>query len=336
MKRVFIILLTVMALLLTACGTSEQGTNPPEEKKAYTYPGEERQMAYRNPAFENAATAEGAAYSPSFTDPALQDRFSYTGKIHWVDSHNNHVFTVLCLPDGYDGSQKYPLVLMLHGFNSTLDEWNYYVRGLNDAGYACLLFDFRGGHSGSSSRSDGKMTQMSFDTKLADIRAVAEYAKGLEMIDQQNLLLAGHSQGGMMALITMCDEQLSQCFSGVLLLAPYTDATIVSKYSSPEEVPDSASLLLCTIGRDYLYSAWKYDHLIWDTLPSYSNPVLLLTGESDEIVKVSSVEKVAKTIGDNASFHVIAGGYHDFQPELMDSVMNDFILPFFGNLVSHD
>lgn len=91
MRRFFIILLTVMALLLTACGTSEQGTNPPEEKKAYTYPGEERQMAYRNPAFENAATAEGAAYSPSFTDPALQNRFSYTGIIHWVDSHNNHV-----------------------------------------------------------------------------------------------------------------------------------------------------------------------------------------------------------------------------------------------------
>lgn len=334
MKRWFMLVLAALTLLAAACGTTETAaTEPAKEEKAYVYPGEERQMAYKNPAYEDAAFAEGAAYAPKFMDEAEREAFAYTGTVHWVESHNNHVFTVLSLPEGCDGTQKYPLVLMLHGFNSTLDEWTYYVKGLNDAGYACLLFDFRGGHSGSASRSDGKFTQMSFDTKLADVRAVVAYAETLETVDPNNFLLAGHSQGGMMALITMCDAQLKDRFNGVLLLAPYTDAKIVERYAAPEDVPDSASLLVCTVGKDYLYGAWKYEHIIWDALPSYDRPVLLLTGGADEIVKVESVQRVADTIGGNATFAVVEDGYHDFQPELMDSVLTGSILPFLATLV---
>ena len=333
MKRWLMIALAALTLLASACGTTETAaTGPVKEEKVYVYPGEERQMAYKNPAYENAAFAEGAAYSPKFMDEAEREAFGYTGTVHWVESHNNHVFTVLSLPEDDDGTQKYPLVLMLHGFNSTLDEWTYYVKGLNDAGYACLLFDFRGGHSGDQSRSDGKFTQMSFDTKLADIRAVTAYAETLDRIDQSNFILAGHSQGGMMALITMCDAQLRDRFNGVLLLAPYTDARIVEKYAAPEDVPDSASLLVCTVGKDYLYSAWKYEHIIWDALPSYDRPVLLLTGSADEIVKVDSVKRVADTIGDNAVFTVVDGGYHDFQPALMQDV-NETVTAFFAMLI---
>jgi len=333
MKRIIAFLLAVTMLLTLACAATTDQAKPAKEEKGYSYPGEERQMAYKNPAYEDAAFAEGAAYAPKFTDESLREQFSYTGTIHWVDCHNNHVFTVLSLPNGYDGSQKYPLVLMLHGFNSTLDEWTYYVKGLNDAGYACLLFDFRGGHSGNASRSDGKMTQMSFDTKLADIRAVTAYAETLDMVDTDHLLLAGHSQGGMMTLITMCDEQLKDRFNGVLLLAPYTDAGLVSGFAAPEDVPDSASLLLCTVGKDYLYGAWKYERRIWEALPAYDRPVLLMTGGADEIVQVDGVRRVAETIGDNAAFELVENGYHDFQPELMDSVLSDSVIPFFQKLV---
>ncbi len=332
MKRWLILVLAALTLLIAACGTTENtATEPVKEEKAYVYPGEERQMAYKNPAYEDAAFAEGAPYAPKLIDETERETFSYTGTVHWVECHNNRVFTVLSLPEAYDGTQKYPLVLMLHGFNSTLDEWTYYVKGLNDAGYACLLFDFRGGHSGDQSRSDGKLSQMSFDTKLADIRAVMAYAETLEMVDSDNFLLAGHSQGGMMALITMCDAELKNRFNGVLLLAPYTDAKIVERYAAPEDVPDSASLLVCTVGKDYLYGAWKYEHILWDALPSYDRPVLLLTGSADEIVKVDSVRRVADTIGDNAIFTVVDGGYHDFQPELMKDV-NETVTSFFALL----
>ena len=338
MKKVIPFLLAVL-ILCSACSsgtpasTSAPATQAPAREKAYVYPGEERQMAYQNPVFEKEAFAEGASYTPKFTDEALRDQFSYTGTIHWIESHNNHVFSVLVLPDDYDAATSCPLVLMLHGFNSTLDEWNYYVKPLNDAGYACLLFDFRGGHSGNASRSDGKMTQMSFDTKLADVRSAVEYAASLDCVDASRMILAGHSQGGMMALITMCDNELSNLFKGVLLLAPYTDAAIVAHYEKPEDVPDTASLLLCTVGKDYLYSAWKYEHSIWSKLPDYSLPVLILTGGADEIVSVSSVQKVAETVGTNAEFSVVENAFHDFQPEIVTEVVSARILPFFSALV---
>ncbi len=335
MKRICITLLLLFSMLLSACGSTGSSSTPdaPVEEKAYVYPGETRRMAYKNPAYEKDSYAEGASYSPVFTNEELKQQFSYTGTIHWVDCCENHVFTVLSLPEGYDGTQTYPLVLMLHGFNSTLDEWTYYVKPLNDAGYACLLFDFRGGHSGNASRSDGKMNQMSFDTKLADIRAVLAYAETLDMVDPDKLLLAGHSQGGMMALISMCDEALSKRFNGTLLLAPYTDAALVASYEAPEDVPESESLLLCTVGKDYLYAAWKYEHSIWNTLPSYDRPTLILTGGADSIVKEESVQRIAEIIGENATYALIPEGYHDFQPELIDGVINDYILPFFGGLI---
>lgn len=322
-----------LALSLSACGEGEAEPTPVPQKREYVYPGENKTMMWKNPAYTDEKYAEGAEYSEWVN--AKNDtghEYSYTGTVHWIENRDNHIFSVLCLPSDFDGTQKYPLVVMLHGFNSTLNEYDYFVNYLTDAGFALLMFDFRGGHE-SAGRSDGKLTDMSFDTRLSDVRAVVSYARQLEMVDQNNLLLIGHSQGGMMAVLTAMDAELSQVFNGMLICDPYIiSESFVSQFAGMEELPESYTVLAATVGRDYISSALKYADFM-DQIGSYNKPVLLLLGDQDEIVHGEDVLALRDAFGSNVEFVSVAGGYHDFRDDVLPQLMPDTIIPFLNSLI---
>lgn len=331
-----ILLCITVLLLFTACGKEvKKAENPVDEPvKEYVYPGENRIMSWNNPAYGKEEYAEGndlRVWVSNQDDPERE--YTYHGTIHWVENQGNHIFSLLCLPSDYDGTQKYPLLLMAHGFNSTFQEYNYFTNYLTENGYAVLYFDFRGGHA-SQGLSDGKLIQMSYDTKLSDIRVMTEYASSLPMADPQKMIFVGHSQGGMMGLITACDEDLKTRFLGMLLFSPYAfRTTYLEEFGSIDNLPDSYSLLMQKVGKDYLYSAIKYDGIIWDGISAYDKPVKIWIGDSDELIPVETAVKLAETFGDNASYEVVPGGFHDFRADVLPKLMPESILPFLNSLV---
>ena len=331
----------IVSLILAAClcfaasGCHQSPADVPETTApAYVYPGEDAVMAWKNPAYNDEKYAEGATFSVWVNAKKDPDReYSYSGTVHWVENHGDHIFSLLCLPEDYDGTQKYPLLLAVHGFNATFHDHDYFINYLTDAGFAVLLFDFRGGHV-SSTLSDGRLTEMSYDTKLSDIRAMVEFAETLPMADPDNFIFLGHSQGGMMGAITACTDGLKDRFNGMLLCAPAIwHADYLEQYGSIDNLPEADSFIYQTVGRDFLYSAVKYEQIIWDNLKDYDHPVRILCGTSDELHLDQDMEEIFGAFGDKATLEMVEGGYHDFRDDVLPKIMPEIILPFLESLV---
>ena len=100
------------------------------------------------------------------------------------------------LPDG--GGEKFPAVIMLHGFCDDKDEINFVhtelARKLCDRGIAVIRFDFAG--SGSS---DGLFEDMTISSEIADCLAVLDTVAASDLIDKERIALHGSSLGACIA-----------------------------------------------------------------------------------------------------------------------------------------
>lgn len=84
-----------------------------------------------------------------------------------------------------------PLVMLVHGLNSTLKEYFEFPARLGAAGFSVLALDFRGhGHS------EGERGVLSKERALADIRGAVEAASAEYGVDAGRWALVGHSLGG--------------------------------------------------------------------------------------------------------------------------------------------
>ena len=94
----------------------------------------------------------------------------------------------------YPNKAKYPLVILMHGFNANKDM--FLLRVLSDElekkGIASVRFDFNG-----HGESDGNFEDMTILNELEDARKVYEYISTKPQVI--SVSLAGHSQGGLVA-----------------------------------------------------------------------------------------------------------------------------------------
>ncbi|TGR64738.1 alpha/beta fold hydrolase [bacterium M00.F.Ca.ET.194.01.1.1] len=104
----------------------------------------------------------------------------------------------LVLPDNV---QRPPVVLMLHGFTGTRDEWKseHVPEGLfgraapvfAQSGIATLRIDFRG-----SGDSDGKFEDMTVESEIQDALAALDYLSSSSEVSSRNISVMGMSLGG--------------------------------------------------------------------------------------------------------------------------------------------
>ena len=111
-----------------------------------------------------------------------------------------------------DKSEKQPLVLLIMGTGSLDRDGNGFGFKSNlykdmsdmfvDMGCVCIRYDKRGTHESSG---DGKTSGL-YDL-VDDAAQVIHYAKKLDYIDPERVVVCGHSEGAMIAtLLTKCEE----------------------------------------------------------------------------------------------------------------------------------
>ncbi len=111
--------------------------------------------------------------------------------------------------------KKMPLILLIAGTGSLDRDGNSMIMKTNvykelsdffaENGYACVRYDKRGTHE-----SKGKLMSMSLTTLTDDAKTVIEHCKSFPYVDENDIIVCGHSEGAMIATLLTEKTDLSK------------------------------------------------------------------------------------------------------------------------------
>ncbi len=252
-----------------------------------------------------AAVAYGN-YRRTYPKPEALGDTAYEVEVKrlYLHSGDRLLYGELLLPKGLSGAL--PTVICSHGINGSYRYFRAYAAtSLAMSGFAVYCYDFYGGSD--RSRSGGRMTDMTVFTERDDLNAVMDGVLMLDTTDREKLFLLGESQGGFVSAITAA--QRPQDVRGLIEYNPAfcIPADARARFSSVEEIPDQYVQVSCVLSRDYAAQVLDYD--VYEEIPAYRGPVLIVHGESDEIVDISYSERAAE-VYENAELVRLPGDVH--------------------------
>ncbi len=243
-----------------------------------------------------------------------------------VKNGEKTIYGMLYLPN--EEKDRYPVVIMSHGFNGTHTAAAPHVVSITGAGYALYAFDFCGG--GLESKSDGEMTSMTVLTEASDLNAVVDAIGALDEIDKGRMLLFGESQGGFVSSYVAAGRAAE--IKGLLLFFPAFVLQDDARRTFPEgsPIPETYEVMGIRIGRVFAKTATSFD--IYDVIGKYEGEVLIIHGDADKIVPIRYSERAVGVYA-NATLKVIPGADHGFvgeELEAADKMAVEFIRRILG------
>lgn len=196
----------------------------------------------------------------------------------------------LAAPDGGDlfttAHGHGPSFLFVHGFATTSRIWTKQFRDLPPAGIRTVAFDHRG-HGASTA----PMTETSIENLADDLRLV------LEDLDLRDMLLVGHSMGGMAALVFALryPEVAARRLRGLVLVS--TAARIAAAavpFAAAATTPFTAGFVRSGVWSRSDWSRWAARaHFGTDPLPSQVELVRVLLASARQETVVGCARAVA-------------------------------------------
>lgn len=206
--------------------------------------------------------------------------------------------------------EKYPLVIMLHGFTGNkLGPRFAFVRlarELEKLGIGSMRFDFLG-----SGESDLEFSQMTYMSECRQVIHILEEVKKLE--DVTEIYLLGHSMGGAIAgnIAALFPDLIKKC----VLWAPAFCMPELLKYASQYVKPlkngnyDVKGLDVSQEFADEMMSLNLYSHL-----EDYKNKLMIIHSSTDETVPFESSKVYLKQYNrDDIEFLVLEDGTHNYE-----------------------
>ena len=218
------------------------------------------------------------------------------------------------------GEGPFPLVVWAHPFGD-----NSHVIDHTEAaqhGIAVCAFDFCGG--APDSRSDGASTDISVVTEAADLQTVLKKMTELPEVDPDRIYLMGMSQGGYVA--TMIAGLGTIRIAGMLLLCPaYVLEDLREQMFGRREVPERFRARNMNLGRRYVRDLEQIS--IYELMPEYPGPVLILHGDGDELVPAAYIERALEKFP-NARLVTVKGAGHDDLPAKREEMLLNTLVDF--------
>ena len=200
------------------------------------------------------------------------------------------IYGRLHLPDSLSSIDRYPLVILCHGFGANMSETEPYAEKFARNGIAAFAFDFIGG--GPDIKSDGKITEMSVLTEAADLKIVIDKLSRHPLIDRNHIFLMGQSQGGYVATYVAAQQVFEDIpVTGLIACYPayVLEEDARKRQEMKSETAEEEMIFDCTVGRIYTEDALKND--IYDDMRHYSGEVLLMHGTEDPVVPIACSEE---------------------------------------------
>lgn len=238
-----------------------------------------------------AAIALFAGCSPDILEDdstVYYDGYSKTGASCYDKTLDKNIYGEIYAPGDFDRAQKYPLVIMSHGYNASANVFDNYVQSIAPEGVLCYKFDYCGGSN--NSRSDGSTLELTMDSMISNLKTVFDFMKSKSYVDNSKIVLLGESQGGLVA--THYASMHKSDLAGLALLYPgFMIADRAHSFGTKDDIPETDIFLGMKISRDYYLSMWDLD--IYAEMKTYTSDVTIFHGEKDTLVPIKYSEDAA-------------------------------------------
>lgn len=217
------------------------------------------------------------------------------------------------------GKTDCPIAVISHGFMANQMFSQIHAQNLAKMGYAAFCFDFCGGTLVGS--SDGDSTDMSVLTEVEDLKAVIEFAKSQSYTNENELILLGCSQGGLVSAIVAAE--MKEEVDALILLYPAlcipddarSGEMMFAKFD-PQNVPETFWCGPMKLGRRYVTDVIEMDP--YEIIHQYTGKVLIIHGNQDKTVDISyalrAVEIYSQAGADVEMKIIDKGGHMFFRP----------------------
>ena len=255
------------------------------------------------PETTQTASSEKIDNQPTPTEDIVSEEYS-------VSYEDKQLYGKITAPSDYK-SKKMPTIVIAHGLNNTLEQYEMYSQLLAKQGYLVYSFDFYGGSR--QSKSGGQdMLNMSVKTELTDLTQVMEKLSSEAFVNKTKMSLFGASQGGVVASLYAAAypdrvHKLMLIFPAFIL---FDDAKATyHELGSPDfdQLPDSLTHHNITLGKIYLIDALDID--IQAEQAKITAPTLIIHGTDDAVVPYQYAIEASQTIP-NAELVTVEGGEH--------------------------
>ena len=206
----------------------------------------------------------------------------YKSVVHRVTSkeNGNSIYGRIFYKDSvFDESEKYPLLIMSHGYNSQgVDGNNRMAQIAMDNGMIVYSYDFCGG--GIMSKSEGETTEMSVETEISDLESVIEEISSLPYVDEEQVVLFASSFGGLVSGLTAARHK--DDIAALMLQAPAFGGVVNkdnSPYNSLDEIPETVQNGEMLVGKIFYEDMWEL--YPYEELKGYDKRVLVMYGSED-------------------------------------------------------
>ena len=255
------------------------------------------------PETTQTASSEKTDNQPTPTDDIVSEEYS-------VSYDDKQLYGKITAPSDYK-SKQLPTIVIAHGFNNTLEQYEMYSQLLAKLGYLVYSFDFYGGSRRSKSGGQD-MLNMSVKTELTDLTQVMEKLRSETFVDKSKMSLFGASQGGVVASLYAAAypdrvHKLMLIFPAFVLFDDVQET--YRQLGSPDlnQLPDSLTHRNATLGKIYLIDALNIDIQAEQT--KITAPTLIIHGTDDAVVPYQYAVEASQTIP-NAELVTVEGGEH--------------------------
>lgn len=196
------------------------------------------------------------------------------------------------------GAGPYKTVIVSHGFGSNLAMSYLYARVFVKKGYCAFIYDFPAAGNGISG---GDTTKMSVLTEKQDLINLVDYVRAQDFVDNDHIILAGCSQGGMVSALAAPEvedkiERIMLYYPALCIPDDARRGVMITAHIDPDNIPETFYAINVKLGRKYAEDAQKLEP--WKEICSFKKPVWIIHGKEDPLVKIRYAREAEKRYPD--------------------------------------
>lgn len=260
----------------------------------------------------------------NITAKSTQMTNAITIETYKVSYEDKNLYGVITAPKDYR-SKKLPTIIMSHGFNATLEQYDSFAEYFAKLGFVVYRFDFFGGSPRTKSGGED-MLNMSVTTELRDLSKVVDQLAAEPFVDATQMNLMGTSQGGVVTSLYAADHpdrvhKLLLIFPAFVLFDDVKET--YENLGSPaiNAIPEKLTHHNASLGSIYIKDALAID--ITAKQKEISTPTMIVQGTADTTAPYHYAKEAQETIP-NAILITVEGGRHRIDSHFKEVALSAF------------